>query len=251
MKVSLVIPIYNEAAHLMEFLRRIDQLQLPVAKELIFIDDHSSDGSKAVLERFQFTSEHKLLFQPFNQGKGAAIKRGFENATGDFIGVQDADFEYDMDDIAALILPLMEGRADAVYGSRFKKSGEQVHRTFHYLVNRFLTLLSNLCTGMYLTDMETCYKFFRRDLIKSIELESRRFGFEPEVTAKIAHLKLRVLEIPIRYYPRNYQQGKKISWKDGVAAVRHIFYFSFFANPKKYLKPSLPQSYVPTEGNWL
>ncbi len=249
MKVSLIIPIYNEARHLHEFLQKIDSLKLPIPKELVFIDDCSTDGSQKILQDFAFQSEKKILLQSINQGKGAALQRGIQEGTGDIIGIQDADFEYEMQDIPKLIMPLIEDRADVVYGSRFK--GEQVHRTFHYLVNRILTILSNICTGLYLTDMETCYKFFRRDLITHIHLTSKRFGFEPEITAKIAKLKLRTFELPISYYPRNYLQGKKISWKDGIAALRHIIYFSFFVKEKNFLDKDLPKKYIPHGGNWL
>lgn len=251
MKVSLLIPIYNEAQHLQQFLQAIDQLQLAIAKELVFVDDCSTDGSKDILLNFSFKSEHQIIYHEVNQGKGSAIRTALAAATGDLIGVQDADFEYDTNDLPALLAPLIEGKADVVYGSRFKKSGPQVHRTFHYLINRFLTALSNLCCGLYLTDMETCYKFFKRDIIKNIRLESCRFGFEPEVTAKIARLRLRMFELPISYYPRNYLQGKKISWKDGVAAIRHIIFYSLIAKPDDYLSKSLPEKYLPKGGNWL
>jgi len=252
MKVSLIVPVYNEAHHLSEFLAKVDNLDLPATKELVFVNDCSTDGTRRILDEFSFKSEVQVVHQPSNRGKGAAIQAGIAQATGDLIGVQDADFEYDMDEIPPLLLPLIDGRADIVYGSRFKKSGEQVHRTFHYLVNRFLTILSTLCTGLYLTDMETCYKFFKREIITNIQLDSQRFGFEPEVTAKIARLKLRVFELPISYYPRNYGEGKKISWKDGVAAVRHILYYNFGVKPSVYLKPGLPETYrPPKEGRWL
>ncbi len=251
MKASLVIPIYNEAQHLAEFLTAVDALQLPLDKELVLIDDCSTDGSAEILENFPFRSVVIKHRQAKNQGKGKAIQTGLGLATGDFIGVQDADFEYSMADLPALLQPLLADRADVVYGSRFKKSAEQVHRTYHYLVNRLLTLLSNLSTGLYLTDMETCYKFFRRDVITNLVLESKRFGFEPEVTAKIARLKLRIIELPVSYFPRNYLQGKKISWKDGFAALRHIFVYNFIAKPADYLKPTLPDKYRPKGKNWL
>lgn len=251
MKVSLIIPVYNEARHLKEFFERIDGLALPLPKELVIVNDRSNDGSEKIINEFRFSSDVKIIHQPVNKGKGAAIHAGISAATGDIIGVQDADFEYSIADLPALLQPLIDDRADVVYGSRFKKSGEQVHRTFHYLINRILTIMSNLCCGLYLTDMETCYKFFRRDIITNIELESQRFGFEPEVTAKIAKLKLRILELPISYFPRNYLQGKKISWKDGVAAIRHILHFNFRARPADFLKKTLPERYVPKDGNWL
>jgi glycosyltransferase involved in cell wall biosynthesis len=250
-KISLIIPVFNESGHLADFLEQIDQVDLGIAKELVIVNDRSTDGSDAIIDRFVFKSDVKILHQPVNKGKGAAIHAGIDLSTGDYIGVQDADFEYSMADIKSLIQPLIDDKADVVFGSRFKKSGPQVHRTFHYLVNRLLTILSNICCGLYLTDMETCYKFFRRDVITNLKLESGRFGFEPEVTAKIAKLKLRVFELPISYFPRTYLQGKKISWKDGVAAVRHIIYFNFVAQPSKFFKPSLPQRYIPKDGHWL
>lgn len=251
LKVSLIIPVYNEASHLADFLNQIDSLTLEVSTELVIVNDCSTDGSREIIDSFAFRSPVIKHHQSKNQGKGAAIQAGIALATGEIIGIQDADFEYDMRDIAALVKPLLEDRADAVFGSRFKKSADQVHRTYHYLVNRILTLLSNLCTGLYLTDMETCYKFFRRDLITNITLESRRFGFEPEVTAKIAHLKLRVFELPISYYPRNYLQGKKITWRDGVAALRHIFYYNFAVKPANYVKKTMPEKYLPKGSGWL
>lgn len=250
-KVSLIIPVYNEEQHLEKFCKIIDDLELEVAKELIFVNDQSTDGSSEILKKFPFKSDVKLFEQPKNCGKGAALRLGIKKATGDIIGIQDADFEYDVDDVPRLVEELVRGKADVVFGSRFKKSGSQVHRTFHYFVNRFLTLLSNLCSGLYLTDMETCYKFFRADIIKNIELQSDRFGFEPEVTAKIAALKVRVAEFPISYFPRSYIEGKKITWKDGVAAIRHIFYYNLFANKKSFYKSELNQNLIPKGAQWL
>ena len=249
--VSLVIPVYNEADHLERFLRGIDELQLPIEKELVIVDDCSKDGSREILRNFQFQSKCIIVEQQVNQGKGAALRAGIERASGDFIGIQDADFEYEPNDIPSLIQPLIEGKADAVFGSRFKRTGNQVHRTIHYLVNRILTVLSNLLSGLYLSDMETCYKFFRADVIKNIKLESNRFGFEPEVTAKIARLKLRVMEPPISYFPRNYIEGKKITWKDGLAAVYHLFYFNLLVSNENCFRDTLPERYVPKGGNWL
>ncbi len=252
MKVSLVIPVYNESAHLLEFLRQVDALRLEgVEKELVIIDDCSKDDSPSILKNFQFSSQVQLHFQEYNVGKGAAIRKGFELATGDIIGVQDADFEYSLDDIPSIIAPIVAGKADVVYGSRFKATVVQVHRTFHYLVNRFLTTFSNLSSGLYLTDMETCYKFFKADIIKNIELESNRFGFEPEITAKIARLKLKIIEVPIWYFPRNYLEGKKITWKDGIAALRHILYFNFMRKPSQYIKQTIPSKYIPQGRQWL
>lgn len=259
MKVSLVCPVYNEAGHLKEFLEQIDSLSLgqclksgeQIQKQLVFVDDSSKDGSLEILRSYPFRSEVVIDSQPSNMGKGAALRRGFDLATGDIIGVQDADFEYSMSDLEELLKPLSAGRADVVYGSRFKKSGTQVHRTFHYLVNRFLTILSNMLSGLYLTDMETCYKFFRSEILKNIKLETNRFGFEPEITAKVARLKIRMEEIPISYFPRNYVEGKKITWKDGVAAIRHIFYYNLVCKPEDYISPDMPLRFVPSGRQWL
>lgn len=251
MKLSLVVPIYNEAGHLQSFLEQLDSIELGLEKELVFVDDCSTDNSWSILNGFSFKTKVIIDRQPQNCGKGAALRRGFDLATGDFIGVQDADFEYSLDDIPAIIEPLIKGKADVVFGSRFKKNSLQVHRTFHYLVNRLLTILSNVLSGLYLTDMETCYKFFKSDILKNIQLESNRFGFEPEITAKIARLKIRIFEIPISYFPRSYMEGKKITWKDGVAALRHIIYFNIMQKPKTFFKPGMPQNYIPRGGQWL
>lgn len=250
-KLSLVIPIYNEIGHLEEFLKQVDAIDLGVQKELVFVDDCSKDGSRDLLTSFKFQSEHQILLQEYNQGKGAALKRGFDAARGTIIVVQDADFEYDMRDIPTLVQPVLENRADVVYGSRFRKNGSQVHRTFHYLVNRFLTLLSNMFSGLYLSDMETCYKIFRSEIIKNIVLECNRFGFEPEVTAKLARLKVRIQEFPISYFPRNYLEGKKINWKDGVAALFHIVRYNFFRTPEQMFRPTMPARYKLSGRQWL
>lgn len=251
-KVSLIIPIYNEAPHLKEFLLKVDALDLKCPKELVFVDDASKDNSFEILQNFSFHSETQILQQSLNHGKGAALHRAIDAATGDIIAVQDADFEYDMQDLPELIAPLQAGKADVVYGSRFRKNGLQVHRTFHYLINRLLTLMSNVFSGLYLSDMETCYKIFHSDLLKNIIFESKRFGFEPEVTAKIARLKLRILEMPISYFPRNYLEGKKINWKDGVAAFWHIFKFNCLRREFRYsYKDTLPSRYRTSGTQWL
>jgi glycosyltransferase involved in cell wall biosynthesis len=250
-KLSLIIPVYNESSHLQRFLDTIDNLELPIDKELVIVDDCSRDDSGDILRNYTFKSGVQLIFQQRNQGKGAALRTGIEHATGDIIGIQDADFEYETTDIPRLLQPLLENKADVVFGSRFKKSNPQVFRTFHYLINRILTIYSNLCSGLYLTDMETCYKFFAADVISHIRLESNRFGFEPEITAKIAKLKLRVYELPISYYPRNYLEGKKITWIDGIAAFRHITYFNFFVKSSKCFKDSMPEKFIPAGFNLL
>ena len=251
MKISLIVPIYNEAGHLEQFLKQLDQLELAAEKELVFVDDCSTDTSWEILNKFPFKTSVIIQKQPVNMGKGAALRRGFELATGDVIGVQDADFEYSLEDIPSIIEPLLKGKADVVFGSRFKKNAPQVHRTFHYLVNRILTMLSNIFSGLYLTDMETCYKFFKAEILKNIKLESNRFGFEPEITAKIARLKVRIMEVPISYFPRTYMEGKKITWKDGVAALRHILYFNFVQKPQTFFKPDMPTKYIPSGTQWL
>jgi len=249
--LSFVIPIYNEAAHLTQFLALIDQFDVGIEKELVFVDDGSTDGSVGILENYAFRSVHQLIKQPRNIGKGAALRTGISAAAGNFICIQDADFEYDVRDLPSLIAPLLTDTADIVYGSRFRKDGPQVHRTFHYLVNRCLTLFSNLCSGLYLSDMETCYKIFRAEILKSIALESNRFGFEPEITAKIARLRVRVSEVAIRYFPRNYLEGKKISWKDGLAALWHIIHYNFASTPSQYILPSMPDKYRLSKRAWL
>ncbi len=249
--VSIIIPVYNEAPHLEDFLKVIDGLSLPAAKEIVIVDDCSSDDSAAVIERFPFKSDRKFVKERSNRGKSAALRSGIEKASGDFILIQDADFEYDTSDIAKLLGPLINGKADVVYGSRFRKDSNQVHRTFHYLVNRILTILSNLLSGLYFSDMETCYKLFRSDIIQNIVLESNRFGFEPEVTAKIARLKIRVVEMPVSYFPRAYIEGKKITWKDGVAALGQIFYYNVLKSGKGCYRKTLPQKYIPAGRQWF
>ena len=251
MKISLIVPIYNEAPHLETFLRQLDELSLVTEKELVFVDDCSKDASWAILTNFKFKSPVIIQKHLHNQGKGAALRRGFELATGDVLGVQDADFEYSLDDLPAIIQPFVDNKADVVFGSRFKKNGMQVHRTFHYLINRTLTMLSNIFSGLYLTDMETCYKFFRADILKNIKLESNRFGFEPEITAKVARLKVRIVEIPVSYFPRSYMEGKKITWKDGIAALRHILYFNIVQKPITFFTPEMPKKYLPSGTQWL
>jgi glycosyltransferase involved in cell wall biosynthesis len=229
----------------------IDSLVLEIPYELVFVDDCSHDNSFQILSQYSFRNEHKIHRHPNNKGKGAALRKGFELATGDVIGIQDADFEYSLGDIPALLAPIVAGKADIVYGSRFKKNVLQVHRTYHYLINRLLTVLSNMFSGLYLTDMETCYKFFKADLLRGIQLESNRFGFEPEITAKIARLKVRVMEVPISYFPRSYIEGKKITWKDGIAALRHIIVFNFMRKPQTYILPTMPRKFIPTDSLWF
>jgi len=240
--LSIIVPVYNEEAHLERIVRYLLGSQCPIAREWLFVDDNSSDGSLRILRELAGKHDLRIIEQPFNQGKGAAVRRGIQEANGDFVLIQDADFEYDANDIPELLAPLLDGSADVVFGSRFKKSSMQVHRTYHYFVNRVLTLLSNLLSGIYLTDMETCYKVFRADLIKSMRLASDRFGFEVEVTAYLAKTTARIFEVPIRYYPRSRLQGKKIGWRDGLAALWHLVHFNILVSADEIFD-ELPKRY--------
>ena len=235
--MSLVIPVYNEKASLEELLRRVVAVDMP--KELIVVDDFSTDGSREVLSRLAErglaglegahpANENRLqvLFQERNQGKGAALRRGFDAATGDVVVVQDADLEYDPREIPRLVGPILDGHADVVFGSRFIGESRRVLYYWHAVVNWGLTTLSNMTSGLNLTDMETCYKAFRRELIQSIRIEEDRFGFEPEITAKVSRAGARVYEVPISYHGRTYEEGKKIGWKDGLRAVYAIAKYS-------------------------
>jgi len=247
-RLSIIVPVYNEEANLEALVEAFLKAPCPIEREWIFVDDKSSDESLARLQSLAALHDFRVLEQPANQGKGAAVIRGIRESTGDFIAIQDADFEYDPGEIPSLIEPLRQGRADVVFGSRFKHSSPQVHRTYHYFINRFLTVLSNLLSGIYLTDMETCYKAFRADLLKAMRLRSRRFGIEVEMTAYAAKTKARIFEIPISYYPRTRLEGKKINWADGLAAVWHLVRFnclipfdSCFANlPARYNPSARP-----------
>ena len=216
MKLSAVMPVYNERATLRAVVERV--LAVPLDIELVCVDDGSGDGSREVLAELQAAHPQiKVFLQAHNMGKGAALRRGIQEATGDFVIIQDADLEYDPGDYPALLEPLLEGKADVVYGSRF--IGGKPHRIlfyWHSIGNRWLTRLSNMFTNLNLTDMETCYKVFRR---QSIPIEENRFGFEPEITVKIAKRRLRIYEVGISYWGRTYEEGKKIGWKDGARAL--------------------------------
>ena len=234
MKLSVLVPVYNEERTLEEVVRRVCAVQLP--KEIILVDDGSKDRSREILARLKDQSERandplnhiKVFLQPENQGKGAAIKTAISHVTGDVVIVQDADLEYDPKDYPSLLEPIQDGSADVVYGTRFAGGG--AHRVlffWHSLGNRTLTLLSNMLTNLNLSDMEVGYKVFRADILKGIELKSNRFGFEPEITVKLARRGWRFYEVPISYHGRTYEEGKKITWKDGIAALYYMIRFRF------------------------
>lgn len=239
MKLSIVIPCYNERATIQQIVNAVKSA--PVRdKEIIIVDDCSKDGTQEVL-RTQIASQvDKIIYHEVNQGKGAALRTGFKHATGDAVIVQDADLEYDPQEYPVLMDPIEKGRADVVFGSRFV--GAQPHRVvyfWHMMGNRFLTLLSNMFTNLNLTDMETCYKLFRREVIQSIQIEEDRFGFEPEITAKVAAMGCRIYEVGVSYYGRTYAEGKKIGWRDGVRAILCILKYNLFRSaPKKIDLPS-------------
>jgi glycosyltransferase involved in cell wall biosynthesis len=253
MKVSVVIPVYNESATLRQVVERV--LAVPLELEVLCIDDGSGDGSREILAELQ--SRHpqvQVLLQPRNLGKGAALRRGIQQASGDFVVIQDADLEYDPADYPLLLDPLLQDKADVVYGSRFL--GSAPHRVlyfWHSVGNRLLTLLSNCLTNINLSDMETCYKVFRREVIQSIAIEENRFGFEPEITVKIAKRHLRIYEVGISYWGRTYEEGKKVGWKDGVRAVWCLLKYSIkepavAARPLESFQSSVSQKPVSNSG---
>lgn len=230
MKLSVIIPAFNERETIEEIVRQVRAVELAISeREIVIVDDGSTDGTRDIIEKMK---DVRYVFHETNQGKGGALKTGFNTATGDILIIQDADLEYDPAEYVQVLGPIISGRADVVYGSRFK--GAEPHRVlyvFHAFANKFLTFLSNLLTGLNLSDMETCYKAFRKEVVDSFKdgLVSKRFGIEPELTARIAQGRWRVYEVGISYYGRTYEEGKKINWKDGLAAIWHIIRFNIFS----------------------
>jgi len=230
MLLSVVIPVYNEEETLVEIIRRVLDAPIEMDREIVLVDDASTDGTPDIYPQLSSRfpgAQIRIHRQGRNQGKGAALRRGFAEARGDIVIVQDADLEYNPQEYPKLLKPILDGRADVVYGSRFV--GGEEHRVlyfWHYLGNRFLTLLSNMCTNLNLTDMETCYKTFRAEVLKSVRLRANRFGIEPEITAKVSRGGWRVYEVGISYSGRSYEEGKKITWKDGLQAIYSILRFA-------------------------
>ena len=227
--LSIVIPVFNEAATIARLLEAVHAVEIPLAKDVIAVNDCSTDGTGDVLEKLKAKFPAlNVLHHETNRGKGAALRTGFAAATGDIVLIQDADLEYDPRDYAQLLAPILEGHAEVVFGSRFIGGG--AHRVlffWHMIGNQFLTLFSNMMTNLNLTDMEVCYKVFKRDVLKGIVIREDRFGFEVEITAKVAKKKCRVYEVPISYYGRDYSEGKKITWRDGFSALRCIIKYRF------------------------
>jgi glycosyltransferase involved in cell wall biosynthesis len=230
MKLSIVIPVYNEKIFIADIIKAVKNADIgSLEKEIIIVDDCSTDGTREILESKIETQVDKIIYKEKNEGKGAALRTGFQYVGGDFLIVQDADLEYNPNEYMKLLHPILQGKADVVYGSRF--IGSEPHRVlffWHYVGNRILTLLSNMFTNLNLTDMETCYKVFRKEVLDTVKIEQNRFGFEPEITAKVSKENWRIYEVGISYSGRNYAEGKKINWKDGLQAIWCILKYNLF-----------------------
>jgi len=226
-KLSIVMPVYNEKDTVEKIISRVMSVDVGLEKELVIVDDFSQDGTRDILAKLN-DPRIKVFFHPENLGKGSALQTGFSKAAGDIVLVQDADLEYDPDEYPVLLRPILDGRADVVYGSRFLSGPHRVLFFWHSVGNKLLTTFSNMLSNLNLTDMETCYKVFKKSALDRIKLKSKRFGFEPEVTIKISKMKVRIYEVPISYSGRDYSEGKKIGWKDGFAAIFHLIRYKFF-----------------------
>jgi glycosyltransferase involved in cell wall biosynthesis len=226
-KLSIVMPVYNEKDTVEKIISRVMSVDVGLEKELVIVDDFSQDGTRDILAKLN-DPRIKVFFHPENLGKGSALQTGFSKAAGDIVLVQDADLEYDPDEYPVLLRPILDGRADVVYGSRFLSGPHRVLFFWHSVGNKLLTTFSNMLSNLNLTDMETCYKVFKKSALDKIKLKSKRFGFEPEVTIKISKMKVRIYEVPISYSGRDYSEGKKIGWKDGFAAIFHLIRYKFF-----------------------
>ena len=237
MRLSVLMPVYNERATISEAVRRLREV--PLDMEIICVDDASSDGTAAMLQELMAAGAiDDLVVHEWNRGKGAAVRSALERATGDIAVVQDADLEYDPRELPRVVEPLLDGRADAVFGSRFRGDTRRVLYYWHSMGNNLLTMLSNMATNLNLTDMETCYKAVRMDLMRSLPLTADRFGIEPELTARLAQARARIYEVPITYNGRTYAEGKKIGWRDGAAALWHILRANFLSHPApRYVSP--------------
>ncbi len=225
MKLSIVIPIYNEEKTLLTILEKVRAQKGD--KEIILVDDGSTDGTREILKNLDY-SEVRIFLHEANQGKGAALRTGFEKAAGDIVIIQDADLEYNPDEYDVLLQPILDNFADVVYGARFLGGPHRVLYFWHYCGNKLLTLLTNILYNINLNDMETCYKVFRKEALEGIKIKSNRFGFEPEITAKMVKSGQRIYEVPISYFGRTYEEGKKITWKDGISAIYNLFRFRLF-----------------------
>ena len=229
-KISIVVPIYNEEKTLLEILEKLENVNFPIEKEIILVDDYSTDGTKDILKKLE--KKYKVIYHKKNRGKGFALRTGFKHSTGDIITIQDADLEYDPEDYNDLLSYLLRGKSKVVYGSRFIGnsffSRQKWFSPTHYIGNKILSILTSLMYFKYLTDMETCYKMITRDVLENIKLRSQRFDFEPEITAKIIKKGYKIKELPIHYYPRDFTHGKKITWRDGIMALYYLVKYRFF-----------------------